>query len=406
MADQAVLWFLFLLNGTVSFSISASNICIGVLFLLAGYQFFILHRSIIHTPLDRSISIYILIVLVAGLVGLSPTKTLLHLDELWHIALYLMVVNWVPNRTLAMRLVGVLLSVGALHGLYGIAQHVSGGLDLFQFEGYERIKWVDDQVRATGVFSHYMTYSGQMLLLGLFGMGLLLFWARGWVFWLLGFAELLLIGGILSSLTRNALLGFVAGFLVIGALKGRKTFSMITVMLTLSIVFALVIHTGFRSRVMNMVNVTTDESNLERIRMWRTTIDVIEDHRLLGVGMGNYKTAMNQYRHQYGSKPHSHAHNTLLQQTAENGLIGLVAYLFVWYVFFRKMIPRALTVPDPFARGVITGGIGALVGFHVAGLFEYNLGDIEVAMMMWLIVGFTMAAAQGRLGEESQYENS
>lgn len=395
MTDRAILFFLFLLAASLPLSVAAAHFCLGALLLLWGYQWAIKRKAIIRTPLDGPIAVYLSGVLAAALVGVSPTRSLLSLAALWHIGLYTIVVNQVLTRSLTQRLMQVLFLAAVLNGLYGIAQHVSGGMDLFQFEGYERIRRVGDQVRATGVFDHYMTFSGQMLLLGLFGTGLLLFWARGPISFILAGMVAVFTGGLLSSWTRNAWLGLVAGLLVIGGFKGRKAFALLTVSVIFAILLLVAFYPGLRIRTVSMTNLKTDQSNLERIRMWRATLDMIQDRRLFGVGIGNYKAVLDQYRGRYGASPHSHAHNTLLQVTAENGLIGLLAYLFVWYVFFREGIRTARATSDRFSRGVAVGAVGGLVGFHVAGLFEYNLGDSEVAMMMWFIVGLAMAARAG-----------
>ena len=395
MTDRAILFFLFLLAASLPVSVAAAHFCLGALLLLWGYQWAINRKAIIRTPLDGPIAVYLSGVLAAALVGVSPTRSLLGLAALWHILLYTVAVHQVLTRSLAQRLMGVLFLAAALNGLYGIAQHLSGGMDLFEFEGYERIKRVGDQVRATGVFDHYMTFSGQMLLLGLFGTGLLLFWARGLTYFILAGTVAVLGGGLLSSWTRNAWLGLLAGLVAIGGFKGRKAFALLSVSLILAGLLLFILYPSLRTRAVSMVDLKTDESNIERIRIWGATFDMIQDHRLFGVGIGNYKAVFDQYRERYGASPHSHAHNTLLQVTAENGLIGLIAYLFVWYVFFREGIRTARGTPDPLTRGITVGAMGSLVGFHVAGLFEYNLGDSEVAMMMWWIVGLAMAARAG-----------
>ncbi len=36
--------------------------------------------------------------------------------------------------------------------------------------------------------------------------------------------------------------------------------------------------------------------------------------------------------------------------------------------------------------------MGAYAGFHVNGLFEWNFGDAEIAMLLWMTVGLALAS--------------
>ena len=383
------------LAASIPFSIAAAHSSLAVLFLLAAYHFRTKKQPFIRTPFDYCIIIYLSVLLAAALVGVNPTRSLRNLAPLWHVALYVMVVNWVPDRRIAIRLLFILMIVTGLNGLYGIIQHLVGGLDLFPVGGHAKIMKVGDQVRATGNFSHYMTFAGQMLMVSLLATGLLIFWIRGKAILYMSGGIAVLFGGLLVSFTRSAWLGLIAGLLTIGWIKGRKAFAGLAIAMVVAFLVSFTIFPQVQARAISIVNIKTDESNLDRIRVWRATIDMIQDHILLGIGRGNYRTVLNEYRERYGGRSHAHAHNTLLQQTAENGIIGLSAYLFVWYVFFREGFRTLRHSSDPFIRGITAGALGALVGFHVAGLFEYNFGDSEVAMMMWFIVGMAMAARSG-----------
>ncbi len=388
------LFFLYLLAASLPVSIAATHIALGGLFLFGIYQYGVKREHLIRTPLDTPVLIYLFIVLTSALFGVNPGRSLISMASLWHIALCLIVVNRVSTPNLARRLIFLIVGMGALNGLYGILQHVTGGLDLFAFGRPERILQMHGIVRASGVFDHYMTFSGQMLMLGALVSGLILFWADGWVLWALSGAVVLLFGGVISSWTRNAWLGLLAGVLVVGGFKDRTTLAR-TVLLVTAIVSALILlNPGLRDRAASIVNVKSDWSNIERLNIWRTTVAMIRDRPLLGVGKGNYETVMDRYRKKYGADLHGHAHNTLLQVTAENGLIGLVGYLYIWFVFFREMIRNLKPETGSLTRGVTVGAIGALVGFHVAGLFEYNLRG-EVGAMMWFIVGLGLAARAG-----------
>jgi len=389
------LFFLYLLIASLPVSIASTHIALGGLVLFGIYLYGVKRVHLITTPLDRPVLIYFCVVLVSALFGVNLRRSLVSMAELWHIALFLIVVNMVPTPNLARRLIFLMVGVGALNGLYGILQHVGGGLDLFAYGRPPRILEVAGSVRASGVFDHFMTFSGQMLMMGALVSGLILFWAEGWIRRALEGAFILLCGGVVSSMTRNAWLGLVAGLVVVGGLKSRATLVRTVIFVAATVSVLVVLSPGLRSRGASMDNVTSDQSNIERLNVWRTTIDMILDRPLLGVGKGNYTKVMDQYRGRYGAGSHSHAHNTLLQVTAETGLLGLGAYLFIWFVFFRGMLLTLKRKAGSLTRGLAAGVIGALVGFHVAGLFEYNLGDSEVNAMMWFIVGLGLAAQAG-----------
>jgi O-antigen ligase len=388
-------YLLFALVIGLPVSIAATHIALAGLTLFMGYRFWLNRQPFIGTPLDRPILIYLSVVLASALFGVNPGRSLIHMAALWHIALLWIVVNMVSNRTLARRLIFVMIGVGTLNALYGILQHVMGGLDLFAFGRPPRILGTPDMVRASGTFDHYMTFSGQMLMLGALGIGLLLFWAEGSTVWGLSAAVVCFLGGVITSFTRNAWLGLISAVLVIGGLKDRKAFILTAFILLVMVSILVLANPGLRERAMSIGAVKSDESIKERFKLWRIALEMIQNRPLLGVGSGNFQAEMERYREPNGPSSHSHAHNTLIEVTAENGLIGLSAYIYIWFVFFREMIRGLKPGIGSFTRGVSVGVIGGLVGFHVAGLFEYNLGDSEVNAMMWFMVGIGLAAHAG-----------
>ena len=109
MVDRFIPFFLVLLAASLPVSIAATHIFLGTLLLLGIYQLRVVRIPRVRTPMDQSIGIFLLLVLMAALVGYSPTKSLVSLVSFWHIVLYLMVPQWVRKRPLAHRLIAVLL---------------------------------------------------------------------------------------------------------------------------------------------------------------------------------------------------------------------------------------------------------------------------------------------------------
>jgi len=195
---------------------------------------------------------------------------------------------------------------------------------------------------------------------------------------------------LVLSFSRNAWFGGLVGTSALGFMKGGRTIIGLGIAISV-VIFYLVFMAPFpfNSQVKNIVN-PEYPSNRERIEMIRVTLDMLKANPILGVGGGNYGAASEVYRQEYGVVSKSHPHNNLFSQTAEKGLLGLGAFLYIWYIFFKVAWIAWKNSADALSRAMTAGGIAALAGFHASGMFEANFGDSEVAMMMWLIVGFVM----------------
>ena len=55
---------------------------------------------------------------------------------------------------------------------------------------------------------------------------------------------------------------------------------------------------------------------------------------------------------------------------------------------------KASDLSDTSSFGILLGALGALVGFLVSSVVNYNYGDAEVAMMFWWLMGTSVAISQ------------
>lgn len=127
----------------------------------------------------------------------------------------------------------------------------------------------------------------------------------------------------------------------------------------------------------------------ERLYMWRSGIAIVRDHPLTGVGPGQVKAVFPRYAlPEAYRKTTSHVHSTPLQIAAERGLLGLGAWLWLWIGFFREGVRRLrrLGPAEERERTLVAGSLAAVLGFLVAGLFEYNFGDSEVVLVAYAVM--------------------
>jgi hypothetical protein len=95
-----------------------------------------------------------------------------------------------------------------------------------------------------------------------------------------------------------------------------------------------------------------------------------------------------------GRLPWGHLHSTPLQIAFERGLPALAAWLALLLLYARTAwrLARRAGGDEWVVRGLALGALGGAVGFFAGGLVHYNLGDSEVAMVFYIIMGLTLAA--------------
>jgi O-antigen ligase len=194
----------------------------------------------------------------------------------------------------------------------------------------------------------------------------------------------------IASLTRNAMLGMMAGVTVVLAL--RKPVAL----LLLPIVAAAVLILSpevVRNRIMSITDLN-DSSIRERLYVWRAGVEIIRDNPLFGVGQNSFPLVYPKYRRPDVKEPNiSNLHNNFLELGAERGLVGLTVWIWLWVATAWAMFKgwRGAPVAGRMAKAA---GLGSLTAFMTAGLFEFNFGTAMVQMMMFYITGVALAASR------------
>ena len=142
-----------------------------------------------------------------------------------------------------------------------------------------------------------------------------------------------------------------------------------------------------------------DASTSDRIYMWQAGLDMVLDRPVFGQGPGMVLEVYPRYRWPEATHPmQPHLHNNFLQIAAERGVPGLVFFLWWAVVVFTAAIREARRAaaepPGPLWPAGAT--LAALAAVFAAGLFEYNLGDSEVLMLVLLLTAVPFAFRQRR----------
>jgi O-antigen ligase len=257
--------------------------------------------------------------------------------------------------------------------------------------GYGLVQYIalyghhDLEHRITGQSAHVMTLSGLLVPAALVFL----------VLWIHNLRSIVpMIGVVMTHLallltyTRSAWLGWIIAVAVLLILKWPKALAWVVPVAILAISLAPL---PFFSRVISSFDIK-QSSNLDRIRMAEAGVEIIKDYPLLGVGPANVKEVYPLYRkHDAPRFRIPHLHNNVIQLWAERGVLALVAYLFLQFLFLRECARGWGGKSARFAEI----GVAVTVAMAAAGMFEFNFGDTEVFWILLDIFAIVIAFLEG-----------
>lgn len=252
--------------------------------------------------------------------------------------------------------------------------------------------------RASGFFGHYTTYAEALQLIASLAFGMLIALpdkrSRSGVLLAVALAGLGL--ALLLTVTRASWLAFLLSAFVIVAVGASRRTVLIVAACALPLIFAgLFILQQKR-------NVGFFDPRDDSIR-WRETVQreglqlllSKPRHLVVGVGMDSIKRYWRQWGlFDNGRLPMGHMHSTPLQLALERGIPALLMWLALLFMYARMLwrLARSPGTEGWIERGIVLGALGGLAGFFASGLVHYNLGDSEVAMIFYLIMGLALVA--------------
>jgi len=309
--------------------------------------------------------------LVSAAASIDPVEGVIDSKQL---LLFLMVpvVATFARGMNATRMIDVIIAVGSAAALYGIAQ--------YNFFGYD-----DINNRVVGPLSHWMTFSGVLMLVTGAALARLLYVGREWVWPAIAVPALIV--ALFYTQTRNAMVGLVAA---VGVLMAERNWRLLIALPVLGVIFFAIAPSAIISRVQSIGDLN-DPASRDRVAMLRSGVQIVKDHPITGVGPNMIPVVYAQYRDEtYAvNEVNPHLHNVPMQIAAERGLPALAIWL--WFVFIASRdLWRQLRRGE--ATAVAGAGVAAMVAMLVAGLFEYNFGDSEFLMLFLGLITLPYAA--------------
>lgn len=175
------------------------------------------------------------------------------------------------------------------------------------------------------------------------------------------------LAGLFGCFGRGAFLvsALVAPFYLYYYCKHSKKIAILCLTMLVLLGGTILSTPKYTTRLSTTLNTTTNVSNVDRIRAWKSSINMYLDYPINGVGLNNW---LHYYRSQYQSPEEKqnlpHAHSNYMQLLGETGTIGFAAFLyFIGYSLFvsfkywlKRHNPCDLIFFSAFLAGMVLFG--------------------------------------------------
>lgn len=354
----------------LQFSIGVAGVIVTVA-MVGWISLVVARRERIEVPpLFWWLAAYGVVTLASAVFSPDPLKSIVDCKQL---ALFLIVPGMyrVARGRRALTVVTVIITAGGISALIGILQ-----FSIFEFDNLGK--------RPHGWLTHYMTYSGVLMLVITTAVARVLFGKeeRTWAALVLP----ALVVALTVSLSRNAWFGTCVAVGLLFVLRDLRLLALAPVLA--AVVFALA-PLPVTDRILSGFDIR-DPTNRDRLAMARSGLHMIRDHPIFGVGPDMITRVYAQYRDPDAVEELvPHLHNVPIQIAAERGLPALVVWLGLVGILIRDHWRRLRR--SEYAS-LAAGGLAATAAMLAAGMFEYNFGDSEFLMLYLVLVTLPYAA--------------
>ena len=253
--------------------------------------------------------------------------------------------------------------------------------------------------RITGFMSHWMTFSGHMMMAVLL-IGAIVFFStdRRWIGWLLAAAALVSVA-LVAAETRSMWLGAAAGGIYL--IWFRRRWLVVAVPVLVAILL-LINPFELRERATSAFRPHGDvDSNAHRAMTRAIGWQMIKAHPWAGIGPEQVGRQYLQYLPPGTQLPlptgyYGHLHNIYVHYAAERGVPTMLALMWMLGRALFDFVRALRRLPGVEELWVLHGAVAVIIAVLISGFWELNLDDSEVLGMFLAVLGCGyVAVAQG-----------
>lgn len=202
--------------------------------------------------------------------------------------------------------------------------------------------------------------------------------------------------GVLAGKSRGAwlTLSIVATIIILIYAMRNKRLLVYGILAFICLGGFFVTSNDYKNRFISIADTTINNSNLARISLWKSSWNMIKDHPIVGVGLGQFG---NEYQTKYFLEKkfshYNHCHNNILKIWTETGTIGLIGFLIMslyillsnFRIWFKDKNPYSLMIWSSW------------LSFMIFGMFDVIIDHAAITKIWWFLLGTLLVMLNKRL---------
>ena len=360
-------------------SVAASGIFMGLGFVAWITDCILKRRLILSSPPFKwYLLLFFFLTAVSAVFSEEPLRDIRHLRSLIKFFIPFLLLTYMTRSQ-------VKIALFWIFGISGISM-IWGFMQFWLADGVDLLDRID------GFMSHWMTYSGQLMMVCIASAAYGAYFLKSQkggrrlqsLFWF--FFSSLMAGILILTYTRSAWGGLLGGLGVLAALNLRVRWvlalggAVIVVFLMMPSPVQERLRSGFDLR---------DTTTRGRLDIWKSGIRVALENPVTGVGFSSVAGESLKYRREKDLPEwaYQHSHNNVIQVAATSGIPAVLVWIILWLKIIQDFFRiRRRETKDEFAAVQAAAGISILVAFHLMGLLEFNFGDSEVLTLLLFFI--------------------
>jgi len=351
-----------------------------------------------------------------GTEGSTPASVLPHTTQLWLVRVMALVMVFIvaaqsfASRQRVLYVIALIVILGYMNAVYGILLYLSDGTlpSLFERKYYLN--------RATGTYVCANNFAGYLEMCTPLALSVLFIkrssssdrnvpFRRRMVNFLSEklqdkkvllplTAIIIMVLGIIFSMSRMGIFSFAISFVLFGLLIGKRHRKRMRIVVLSSIVGLVLIFSLWLGLdpVLERYSLLGGDTVL-RVKGWELTRNVIKNYPILGTGLGTFTHVSPNYQTLSTAQGHwTESHNDYLNLMSDTGIIGFtiaIAFLATWYIYILKLLSRKSL--RTYQRSIALGCVAGVSAIVIHSIADFNLQIPANAFYFATLLGLAIA---------------